>query len=81
LERDGRLATGRSAEHPFKFYILNPQDGAAKYAGQTVVVKGTTGGSETFTTMKGSHSGVIITAPSITRLKASDEVHTPGAKP
>ena len=48
-----------------KVYILNPQDEAAKYAGQTVVVKGTVGGDETFTTMKGSDSGAIITATSI----------------
>jgi hypothetical protein len=48
-----------------KVYILNPQDEAAKYAGQTVVVKGTVGGSETYTTMKGSDSGAIITATSI----------------
>ncbi len=49
-----------------KVYILNPQDEAAKYAGETVVVKGTVGGNETFTTMKGSDSGAIITASSIT---------------
>lgn len=49
-----------------KVYILNPQDEAAKYAGQTVVVKGTVGGNETFSTMKGSDSGAIITASSIT---------------
>jgi len=48
-----------------KVYILNPQDEAAKYAGQTVVVKGTVGGNETFTTRKGSDSGAIITATSI----------------
>jgi len=49
-----------------KVYILNPQDEAAKYAGQTVVVKGTVGGNETFTTMKGSDSGAIVAATSIT---------------
>lgn len=49
-----------------KVYILNPQDEAAKYAGQTVVVKGTVSGNEAFTTMKGSDSGSIITASSIT---------------
>ncbi len=49
-----------------KVYILNPQDEAAKYAGQTVVVKGTVGGNEQFTTMKGSDSGAIFTASSIT---------------
>jgi hypothetical protein len=38
----------------------------AKYAGQTVVVKGTVGGHEDFTTMKGPDSGAIITASSIT---------------
>ena len=48
-----------------KVYILNPQDEAAKYAGQTVVVKGTLGGNETFTTRRGSDSGAIITATSI----------------
>lgn len=53
-----------------KVYILNPQDEAAKYAGQTVVVKGTVGGNETFTTMKGSDSGAIITASSITPAEA-----------
>ena len=49
-----------------KVYILNPQDEAAKYAGQTVVVKGTVGGNEQFATMKGQDSGGIITATSIT---------------
>lgn len=49
-----------------KVYILNPQREAAKYAGQTVVVKGTVGGNEQFTTMKGSDSGAIITASAIT---------------
>ena len=49
-----------------KVYILNPQQEAAKYAGQTVVVKGTVGGHENFTTMKGPDSGAIITASSIT---------------
>ena len=49
-----------------KVYILNPQDEAAKYAGQTVVVKGTVGGNEAFSTMKGSDSGAVITASSIT---------------
>jgi len=48
-----------------KVYILNPQDEAAKYAGQTVLVKGTVGGNETFTTRKGSDSGAIIIATSI----------------
>jgi hypothetical protein len=49
-----------------KVYILNPQSEAAKYAGQTVEVTGTVGGSEQFTTMKGQDSGAIITASSIT---------------
>ncbi|HEV2381991.1 MAG TPA: hypothetical protein VG206_19650 [Terriglobia bacterium] len=49
-----------------KVYILNPQSEAEKYAGQTVVVKGTVGGSEQFTTRKGSDSGAVITASSIT---------------
>ena len=49
-----------------KVYILNPQSEAEKYAGQTVVVKGTVGGNEHFTTMKGSDSGAIVTASSIT---------------
>ena len=48
-----------------KVYILNPQDEAAKYAGQTVVVEGTVGGNEQFTTMKGTDSGAVITASSI----------------
>jgi hypothetical protein len=49
-----------------KVYILNPQSEAAKYAGQSVVVKGTVGGNEKFNTMKGPDSGAIITASSIT---------------
>jgi hypothetical protein len=49
-----------------KVYILNPQSEAEKYAGQTVVVTGTVGGNEQFTTMKGSDSGSVITASSIT---------------
>jgi len=48
-----------------KVYILNPQEEAAKYAGQTVVVKGTVSGHEDFTTMKGRDSGAVITASSI----------------
>jgi hypothetical protein len=48
-----------------KVYILNPQTEAARYAGQTVVVKGTVGGQEHFNTMKGSDIGAIITADSI----------------
>lgn len=48
-----------------KVYILNPQSEAAKYAGQTVVVKGTVGGREQFNTMKGPDAGAIITASSI----------------
>lgn len=54
-----------------KVYILNPQDEAARYAGQTVLVKGTVGGNETFTTMKGSDSGSIITASSITPVEGN----------
>jgi hypothetical protein len=49
-----------------KVYILNPQTEAAKYAGQTVMVKGTVGGQDNFDTMKGSDTGAIITAASIT---------------
>ncbi|MGH9404622.1 MAG: hypothetical protein ACRD3D_02165 [Terriglobia bacterium] len=49
-----------------KVYILNPQSLAAKYAGQTVVVRGTVGGQEQFQTMKGPGTGAIITASSIT---------------
>jgi len=49
-----------------KVYILNPQSEAAKYAGERVVVTGTVGGKESFTTMKGSDSGAVITASSIT---------------
>ena len=49
-----------------KVYILNPQSEAAKYAGQTVTVKGTVGGHEEFATGKGSSAGAIITASSIT---------------
>lgn len=49
-----------------KVYILNPQSEAAKYAGQTVTVKGTVGGHEEFATGKGPSAGAIITASSIT---------------
>ncbi|MGH9731198.1 MAG: hypothetical protein ACRD4A_05805 [Candidatus Acidiferrales bacterium] len=49
-----------------KVYILNPQSEAAKYAGQTVTVKGTVDGHEEFATGKGSSAGAIITASSIT---------------
>ncbi|MFZ0638798.1 MAG: hypothetical protein WA020_03225 [Candidatus Acidiferrales bacterium] len=49
-----------------KVYILNPQTEAAKYAGQTVVVKGVVAGNEEFATEKGPSEGAIITASSIT---------------
>ena len=49
-----------------KVYILNPQKEAAKYAGQTVTVKGTVSGLEKFATGKGASSGAILTASSIT---------------
>lgn len=49
-----------------KVYILNPQAEAAKYAGQTVMVKGTLGGLEKFSTGQGPSSGAILTASSIT---------------
>ncbi|MGH9729401.1 MAG: hypothetical protein ACRD33_08240 [Candidatus Acidiferrales bacterium] len=49
-----------------KVYILNPQSEAAKYAGQTVTVKGTVAGHEQFATGKGPSAGAIITASSIT---------------
>lgn len=49
-----------------KVYVLNPQSLAAKYAGQTVTVKGTTGRVARFTTEKGPATGLIITASSIT---------------
>ncbi len=49
-----------------KVYILNPQVEAAKYAGQTVVVKGTLGGLERFSTRQGLSSGAILVASSIT---------------
>ncbi len=49
-----------------KVYILNPQAEAAKYAGETVVVKGVAGGNEEFATEKGTSVGAIITASSIT---------------
>ena len=48
-----------------KVYVLNPQAEAAKYAGQTVVVKGTAAGHEKFSTWKGAGEGAIITAASI----------------
>jgi hypothetical protein len=49
-----------------KVYVLNPQDEAAKFAGQTVVVTGIVGGREEFATEKGPSAGAIITASSIT---------------
>jgi len=49
-----------------KVYILNPQAEAAKYAGETVTVKGTLTGLEKFATREGQSSGAIITASSIT---------------
>lgn len=48
-----------------KVYILNPQSEAAKYAGQTVVVKGTISGHENYRSAQGPASGDIITAASI----------------
>lgn len=49
-----------------KVYILNPQVEAAKYAGQTVTVKGRLHGLEKFATRKGQSLGAIINASSIT---------------
>ncbi|MGH9469314.1 MAG: hypothetical protein ACRD1N_03095 [Terriglobia bacterium] len=49
-----------------KVYVLNPQNLAARYAGQKVVVKGTAGGQEQFQTEKGPATGAVITASSIT---------------
>lgn len=49
-----------------KVYILNPQSEAAKYAGQTVEVKGAVAGRENFVTANGSSSGGVIAASSIT---------------
>ena len=49
-----------------KVYVLNPQDEAAKYAGQTVTVAGTVSGLEKFATRKRQSSGAIITASAIT---------------
>lgn len=49
-----------------KVYVLNPQAEAAKYAGQSVTVKGTLSGLEKFATRKGQGSGAIIIASSIT---------------
>lgn len=48
-----------------KVYVLNPQSEAAKYAGQTVMVKGALAGHEAFATSKGEGSGEIIAASSI----------------
>ena len=48
-----------------KVYVLNPQADAAKYAGETVTVKGTLSGLEKFATRKGQSSGPIINASSI----------------
>jgi hypothetical protein len=53
-----------------KVYILNPQSEAAKYAGQTVEVKGIVAGREKFVTGNGPSSGAIITASSITSTEA-----------
>lgn len=50
-----------------KVYVLNPQSEAAKYAGETVMVKGALAGHESFPTSKGEGSGEIITASSIMR--------------
>lgn len=49
-----------------KVYVLNPQAEAARYAGQTVTVRGTVSGLEKFATGKGTSSGAIFTASSIT---------------
>lgn len=49
-----------------KVYVLNPQAEAAKYAGQTVVVKGTLGGMEKFSAREGPSLGAILVASSIT---------------
>jgi hypothetical protein len=49
-----------------KVYVLDPQSQAAKYAGQTVTVKGSLAGHEAFATSKGESSGEIIAASSIT---------------
>lgn len=49
-----------------RVYVLNPQDEAAKYAGQTVVIQGIVTGHEGFATEKGTSSGEIIMASSIT---------------
>lgn len=48
-----------------KVYILNPQSEAAKYAGQTVVVKGKISGHENYLSAQGSTSGDVISASSI----------------
>jgi hypothetical protein len=48
-----------------KVYVLNPQSEAAKFAGQTVIVKGVVGGHEEFATEKGASSGAILNASSI----------------
>lgn len=49
-----------------RVYVLNPQAEAAKYAGQTVTVKGTVSGLDKFVTGRGKGSGAILTASSIT---------------
>jgi hypothetical protein len=48
-----------------KVYVLNPQSEAAKFAGQTVMVKGTLAGHEAFATSNGEGAGEIIAASSI----------------
>lgn len=72
LECTVRCVKNRHAKYAFfnfadkKVYVLNPQSLAAKYAGQTVVVRGMVAGQERFETMMGSQTGGIITASSIT---------------
>jgi hypothetical protein len=48
-----------------KLYVLNPQDQAAKYAAQFVIVTGTLGGNTQLVTAKGSIPGSAIIASSI----------------
>lgn len=48
-----------------KVYVLNPQNLAAKYAGETVEVKGSVGQPVKFATQNGPAMGPVITATSI----------------
>lgn len=54
-----------------KVYVLEPQAEAAKYAGETVVVRGRLEGRVRFTTANGAASGEVILASAIQAAKAA----------